>query len=67
MSDFETHAYGTVAALKERIFELESGACRFNCRAAKEAFMAGYDYGMDQDHHFKDRHNAYQDWCDKKA
>jgi len=28
-----------------RIDELEEGACRFNCRTKKEAFMAGFDAG----------------------
>jgi len=28
--------------LKRRISELEDGACRFNCRKEREAFVAGY-------------------------
>ena len=35
------------AAQAKRIKELEEGACRYNCRRAKDAFMAGYDYGLD--------------------
>lgn len=32
--------------LKARIKELEDGACRYNCRTAKEAFMAGYQAAL---------------------
>ena len=35
------------AAQVKRIKELEEGACRFNCRRAKDAFLAGYDWGQD--------------------
>ena len=42
MNDFETHPVGYVAHLKQRIFELEQGGCRFNCRTEKQAFIAGY-------------------------
>jgi len=31
-----------VDALKARIKELEEGACRFNCRKQKDAWMAGW-------------------------
>ena len=33
--------------LKTRIKELEEGSCRFNCRTAKAAFMAGFDAGSE--------------------
>ena len=36
-----------IANRDERIKELEDGACRYNCRRAKDAFLAGYDYGLD--------------------
>ena len=31
-----------------RIKELEGGACRFNCRNRKEAFLAGAEWGLDE-------------------
>jgi len=46
MDDFEIHDVGYVAYLKGRIFELEQGACRFNCRTRKEAFIDGFRYGV---------------------
>lgn len=33
------------ADLEDRIKELEEGSCRYNCRRAKDAFMAGFDAG----------------------
>jgi hypothetical protein len=45
-----------IAYLRDRLHELEreneelkDGRCRFNCRTAKEAFLAGFDAGMAQD------------------
>jgi hypothetical protein len=46
MQDFEVHDRDYVAHLKERIYELESGACRFNCRSEKGAFIDGFRYGI---------------------
>lgn len=46
MTDFETHPIGYVAHLKDRIFELEQGACRFNCRTEKKAFLDGFRFGV---------------------
>lgn len=37
----------TIELLDERIEQLESGSCRFNCRTAKSAFLAGFDAGAD--------------------
>ncbi len=37
-----------VDLLRSRIAELEDGACRFDCRKQKEAFIAGYKYGYDE-------------------
>lgn len=51
--------------MQRRIDELESGACRFNCRTAKDAFMAGYDEGY-HDCYFgledPAPHAAYEEW-----
>jgi len=74
MNDFETHPVGYVAHLKQKIFELEQGACRFNCRTRKEAFMAGFDAGFndtdEQDRYFGlvdgDMEQAYKEWCEQK-
>ena len=35
-----------VAHLKQEIFELKQGACRFNCRTQKEAFIDGFRFGI---------------------
>ena len=46
MTDFEVHDRDYVAHLKQRIHELEQGACRFNCRTRKQAFIDGFRYGI---------------------
>jgi uncharacterized protein YlaN (UPF0358 family) len=38
-----------VDLLRARIAELEDGACRFNCRKEKDAFMAGWNCGVEAD------------------
>lgn len=62
MTDFETFEVGYVASLKQRIFELEQGSCRFNCRTEKEAFIAGFKagYGCEPGHPMDLR--AYKEW-----
>jgi len=76
MSDFETHPIGRVAHLKQRIFELEQGSCRYNCRTAKEAFMAGFDAGADdaeggkiicKDFYKEVTEEAYRKWTKNKS
>ena len=47
MADFETHPINTVNKLRQEIRDLKDGSCRFNCRTAKSAFMAGFDAGAD--------------------
>ena len=76
MSDFEVHDIGRVAQLKARIFELEQGSCRFNCRTKKEAFLAGFDAGtedtaeagriIDDDFYKEVTEGAYKEWCEQK-
>ena len=55
-----------VQALRNRIKELEDGACRFNCRTVKEAFIAGYKADLQHDE-ISDEHaeRAYQEWKDE--
>ena len=36
---------GIVLEKVQRIKELESGSCRFNCKSVKQAFLAGFDAG----------------------
>ena len=36
-----------VRQLKARIKDLEEGACRFNCRTQKQAFIDGYRVGVE--------------------
>ena len=43
-----------------RIKELEDGTCRFNCRTAKEAFIAGYTMYSDADDTTAEE--AYKEW-----
>ena len=56
----------------KRIRELENGACRFNCRKAKDAFYAGYEDGFsegfwceDNPGMAADQDDAYIAWCNK--
>jgi len=35
-------ATDTVRELRQRVKELEAGACRFHCQTAKENWVAGY-------------------------
>ena len=56
--------------LRERIKELEEGACRFNCATRKKAFMAGWEaldeqwaiehFSMGEYHY--DPEIAYKEW-----
>ena len=64
--NWEVTGRDQVAHLKQRIFELESGACRYNCRTAKEAFMEGFDRGMDQHTNWHGKEEAYKEWCEQK-
>lgn len=50
----------TAEEYERRIKELEEGACRFNCRTAKEAFMAGFDAGYL--HVIGTPDDAYEEW-----
>lgn len=62
----------TFARLLQRIDDLEGGACRYNCRLMKEAFMAGFDAGaldavdggqiICEDHYRKVTNAAYKQW-----
>ena len=58
-----------VQALRKRIKELEDGACRFNCRTVKEAYMDGYQDGFSEGFHCEDNPGlpleceaAYREW-----
>ena len=37
-----------IKELEKQVEELKEGACRFNCRTAKENFMAGHTFGLSQ-------------------
>lgn len=77
MTDFEVHDRDYVAHLKQRIHELEQGACRFNCRTRKQAFLAGFDAGtedvvesgriIDDDFYKEVTEQAYKEWCDEQT
>ena len=61
-----TYQNEQIAAKDKRIRELETGACRFNCRTEKQAFIAGYL--ADIQHEELDREHAemaYQEWREK--
>lgn len=50
--------------LLRRVEELEEGACRFNCKSEKEAFIAGFLWENEEDDGFE----AYKEWkseCEK--
>jgi len=51
LKDFESpyvlQLIETISSQQDQIEELESGKCRFNCRTAKEAFLAGFDVGAE--------------------
>ena len=57
---------GTIALLEDRIEDLEEGACRFNCRKQKDAFMAGWRYrAVNTDRRRKVTYTideAYKEW-----
>ena len=64
MDNWEVTGRDQVAHLKQRLFELESGKCRFNCRDSKENWLQGYieaqhntARGIDMD-----AVEAYKDW-----
>ena len=62
-TDDEQHYWDCVKAAN-RIEELESGSCRFNCRTAKDAFMAGLTWSA---HGFVDAEHAYKQWLKEKG
>ncbi|TFH49298.1 MAG: hypothetical protein E4G89_05030 [Methanothrix sp.] len=48
--------------MQKRINELEDGSCRFNCKAEKEAFIAGFLWEDEEVNGF----DAYKEWkCEK--
>jgi hypothetical protein len=63
------------AELLQRIEDLEGGACRFNCRTRKAAFMAGFDAGATDavdagqiicpDYYRDITEKAYKEWKNK--
>ena len=50
-----------IAEMEQRIKELEDGACRFNCRTEKEAFIAGFDCRDNWDGGTSNE-QAYKEW-----
>ena len=42
------------------------GGCRFNCRTAKEAFIAGVDYGREY-RYSKDAIDSYKEWKNEQT
>lgn len=55
-----------ITTLETENEELRNGKCRFNCRTGRECFMAGFDAGMAQDIHFRDRHEAWREYCEQE-
>jgi hypothetical protein len=53
---------GLAKKAADRIEELESGSCRFNCVTKKEAFIAGFIRGAYDD---GDYEGAYKEWLSK--
>ena len=49
--------------LEARIKELEEGACRYNCRTAKEAFMAGFEAGYSEGFWTEENPAHWEDDC----
>jgi hypothetical protein len=64
----ETEKDYRISMLRERIHDLENGACRFNCRTAKSAFEAGWKARMRM---AKTKINwwedAYKEWRNEKS
>lgn len=56
-----------IANQSRQIEELREGTCRFHCATRKEAFMAGFDAGMDQGVHWNDRHEAFDAFLQMKG
>ena len=55
----------TAEEYERRIKELEEGACRYNCRTAKQAFIAGFVWGDSDDYHRAigvTPESAYEEW-----
>lgn len=62
---------GTIALLESKIEDLEEGACRFNCRKQKDAFMAGwlacdklleYEFCIINEEPISNPNKAYKEW-----
>jgi hypothetical protein len=83
IKELETHKADDLAArmleregLRVRIRELEEGSCRYNCRTAKQAFLAGFNAGaedawdagkiIDDDLHAKTVNDAYKKWLGER-
>ncbi len=51
------------ADLEDRIKELKSGSCRYNCRKAKEAYMAALDRAVPMGLKKEVKERYYKEFC----